>query len=99
MTTAGVSTADQCNVYTVAANWGAIPAAAAYNCVPNTGTVGLSSGYCPTTRKTALSGANGPPDYVGIYVEFDHKYLTGLFGTTKKITNTFIVRLEPQTLL
>ena len=99
MTTGGVQTADQCNVYTVAANWGAVPPSSAYNCVAYTGTTGLSSGYCPTTRKTALSGTNGPPDYVGIYVEFDHKYLTGLFGTTKKITNTFIVRLEPQSLL
>jgi Flp pilus assembly protein TadG len=99
MGSAGVSVADKCNVYTPTANWGVNPPSTSYNCVPYTGLVGLSSGYCPTTRKTALSGTNGPPDYVGIYIELDHKYLTGLFGTTKKVTNTFIVRLEPQSLL
>lgn len=85
----------QCNAYTVADDWasGALQEPN-YNCT----SPGWSSGWCPTSRKTALTGANSPPDYIGIYLSVNHKYATGLFGNTKLLTSTTITRIEPQTL-
>jgi hypothetical protein len=54
--------------------------------------------YCPTSRKIAQQGPNGPPDYVGVYVEMRHSYVTGMFGTATALTRTSVVRLEPRTL-
>jgi TadE-like protein len=54
--------------------------------------------WCPGNRKAALSGANGPPDYVGVYVEGVHKNLVGLFGKTFTFTNDTVIRIEPRTL-
>lgn len=61
---------------------------------------GYSAGWCPATRKTAETNAqgNGPPDSIGIYIELKHEYVTHLFGTTKWITSTTIAQLEPESL-
>jgi Flp pilus assembly protein TadG len=87
-----------CNVYTPTDDWGntdPVTYPPLYNCT----SPGWSSGYCPTTRKTAATYflGNGPPDFVGITITINHKYLTGLFGTTKTVTETAITQLEPQT--
>jgi Flp pilus assembly protein TadG len=55
--------------------------------------------WCPTTRKVALSGTNGPPDYVGVYVEAKQNSLTRMFGkTTYTFTSDTVIRIEPRTL-
>jgi len=54
--------------------------------------------WCPSTRKFALeAGPNGPPDYVGVYVEGVHKTLIGMFGKTFTFTNDTVIRIEPRT--
>ena len=57
--------------------------------------------WCPTTRKHAAKAdaGNGPPDFAGVYIEFDHKWFTGLFGDKFTITSTTVTRLEPSSLL
>ncbi len=54
--------------------------------------------WCPTTRKTALQGANGPPDYIGVYIAAVHKNLTGIFGNSFTFTTDTVIRIEPRTL-
>jgi hypothetical protein len=54
--------------------------------------------WCPTTRKYALSGTNGPPDYIGVYVEAVHKNLVGLFGSSFTFSNDTVIRIEPRAL-
>lgn len=81
-----------CNLYAPSRDWIATDPTL-YGCTPPND---RASGYCPSTRKVAVSGANGPPDYVGIYVEFNHLFLTRLFGTSKVMTDITIARLEPQ---
>jgi hypothetical protein len=42
------------------------------------------------------SGNSGAgPDYVGVYVRFDHQWMTGLFGSTKTVTDITVMRIEP----
>ena len=38
---------------------------------------------------------NGPPDSIGIYLKATHKMITGLFGSTKTLTDHTVFRLEP----
>ena len=52
--------------------------------------------WCPQTRKTALAGANGPPDYVGVWVRVNHPWVTGLFGRSLTFTDTTVMRMEPE---
>jgi Flp pilus assembly protein TadG len=55
--------------------------------------------WCPTTRKTALSSSssNGPPDYVGVYVESTQPSLTRMFGKTSyTFTSDTVIRIEPR---
>lgn len=49
--------------------------------------------WCPTTR--IASQATGT-DYVGIHIEYSHAWLTGLFGTSKDLTDNITFRVEPQ---
>ncbi len=45
----------------------------------------------------AQSAANGgPPDYIGVYLEFDRSMVTGFFGKEQTLTSTTIVRIEPR---
>lgn len=48
--------------------------------------------WCPTDRETSLSAGT---DYIGIYVETTHNFATGLFGNERILTETKIIRLEP----
>jgi hypothetical protein len=54
--------------------------------------------WCPTTRRTALGGPNGPPDFIGVYVEALHDDLTGIFGRSLVLRSDRIIRTEPRTL-
>ena len=55
----------------------------------------LSQGYCPTSRKVAFAAPGGPPDYIGVYIRYNHVMLTGLFEDDHMITETVITRVEP----
>lgn len=55
----------------------------------------LDLAWCPITRKTAVSGPNGPPDYVGIYIQGRHDNLSGLFGSGYDFKSDTVMRLEP----
>lgn len=84
----------QCNSYTVAdvalpytdaagaptGNWG---------CEPSS----RDLAWCPLDRETGVGGAG--PDYVGIHVEVVHHTLTGFFQASLNLSDTTVVRLEP----
>lgn len=61
-------------------------------------TTKIDSAWCPTVRKTALSGPGGPPDYIGVYVEALHQDLTGILGDRITLRSDSIFRMEPRTL-
>ncbi|MFN2607210.1 MAG: TadE/TadG family type IV pilus assembly protein [Acidimicrobiales bacterium] len=70
-----------------------------FGCVGPPGpTVKIDGSWCPTTRRTALSGVNGPPDYIGVYVEATHAGMTGIFGDHLVLRSDTIIRAEPRTL-
>jgi Flp pilus assembly protein TadG len=55
----------------------------------------LEPNWCPSTRVVIVTG---PPDYIGVYMQINHQWLTGLFGKTKSMSNTTVSQLEPQKL-
>ena len=55
--------------------------------------------WCPTDRKTAQFGVNGPPDYFGVYVVAHHQNLTGFFGKGYDFKADTVIRLEPRRLV
>jgi hypothetical protein len=57
----------------------------------------LDGPWCPTDRKVAETGTDGPPDYVGVYVKYTHDLVTGLFRGSSTITDFVVVRMEPRT--
>jgi hypothetical protein len=70
-----------------------------FGCVGPPGPVTkIDSFWCPTVRKTALGGANGPPDYIGVYVRASHRNLTGVLGLGLTFSTDTVLRLEPRTL-
>lgn len=50
--------------------------------------------WCPTLREVSFSGDR---DYIGVYVETTHEYLTGFFGSSVELESNTISRLEPET--
>jgi hypothetical protein len=90
------SVAGVCNRYTGA---DLAKASTEFGCVGPPGPVTkIDSFWCPTARKIALSGVNGPPDYIGVYVKATHRNLTGVLGTGLTFTSDTIMRIEPRTL-
>lgn len=79
-----------CNVYTAAA---LDLAESEFGC---RGDRNLDRFWCPTTRKTALTGTNGPPDYVGVWIQVKHIWVTGLFGPSLTFTDSTVMRMEPE---
>jgi hypothetical protein len=54
-------------------------------------------GWCPLVRIDAVSGnAGAGTDYVGIYTQAQHKYMTGFFQNQSTLTATKIIRIEPE---
>jgi hypothetical protein len=54
--------------------------------------------WCPTSRKVALSSNSGNgPDYLGVYIEMGHPYITGFFGRSVTLSASSITKLEPAT--
>lgn len=90
----GSSTAGaQCNVYTAS---DLDRQKSDFGCkTPST----LDSFWCPSTRKIAQSVASGgPPDYIGVWIEGTHPWVTGLWGDKITITDQVVLRMEPQLL-
>lgn len=82
-------TTNRCNGYAPSRDWVSTQPLD-YNCT----TPGYSLGWCPTTRKVTKTGVG--PDFLGVYLEFRHQYLTKLFGSSAVISDTTLTRLEPQ---
>jgi hypothetical protein len=54
-------------------------------------------GWCPLVRVDSISGnAGSGTDYVGIYVQAKHNYLTGFFQNQSTLSSTKIIRIEPE---
>jgi len=53
--------------------------------------------WCPTDRNSQVPSGAGDPeiDYVGVYVQANHQYLTGFFGSETKLSSDRVIRLEP----
>ncbi len=49
--------------------------------------------WCPTVRSDVQSAGL---DYVGVYIETEHDFLTSMFGSSKSLEDTVVMRLEPK---
>lgn len=82
------SVTGQCNVYDVAdfdrekGDWGC-----------QTGE-NLDIAWCPTTRKVTQSGTG--PEYVGVWIEVRHDWVTKMFGNHLILDDQSVIRLEPR---
>jgi hypothetical protein len=95
MTVGSLTYVDACNVYTATSlTWSS--ASSNFGC----GATASDRYWCPTNRKFAETNTqgNGPPDYVGIYIQIKHPYITGLFGSSITMSKTAIIKIEPQSL-
>ena len=93
--TATVGITNVCNVYDAADM--RLPKGS-FGCRPEQS---LDRFWCPA----ALNGqdgrevrASGPPDYVGVYVQTRHDFVTGLFGPGLNLEDELVMRIEPQDL-
>ena len=55
------------------------------------------TGGWPASDQEACGGLTDT-DYVGVYVEGHYDWATGLFGSTRKLSETTVMRLEPLSL-
>ncbi|MCD9622651.1 TadE family protein [Rhabdothermincola salaria] len=90
--TGGSSTAADCNVYLPATAFVAIQDGDVefFECVD---AGDPACGWDPTTRVDGPTVAD--IEYLGVYVEVRHDYLTGLFGSAFDIERASITRIEP----
>ncbi|MEZ5378754.1 MAG: pilus assembly protein [Acidimicrobiales bacterium] len=65
-----------------------------FGCHPATGSdpASVDISFCPSSRDPRLPD----PDFVGVYVAVNHKMITGFFGTNRTLTDTKVIRLEPE---
>jgi Flp pilus assembly protein TadG len=90
----GADTTNHCNVYVPSMDWASNAKSTDYACntvPPNTNN--LAAGFCPADREVKVSG---PPDVVGIYIEVQHPFLSRIFGSTKKLSDTQFAAIEPR---
>lgn len=50
--------------------------------------------WCPTKRNVSL--ASPGPDYIGVWMKVEHKWVTQMFGETLTLTDSSVIRLEPR---
>ena len=50
--------------------------------------------WCPTGRETSRAA---PPDWVGVWMQVRHPWVTGLFGPELTMTDHLVMRIEPRT--
>jgi Flp pilus assembly protein TadG len=77
-----------CNVYTPS-NFST--AETGFGC----GTTEPDRFWCPNTRVNALGGTG--PDFVGVWMKMQHKWVTKMFGTAQTLTDQSVIRIEPAT--
>jgi hypothetical protein len=86
-----------CNVYTTDDfGWDVSD----FDCDPTTTPGPNDDNWCPQDRKdwTANTEAGYPysgTDYIGVYVDIEYDYITGIFGDSLSIDDQMIVRIEP----
>jgi Flp pilus assembly protein TadG len=79
----------KCNLYTSTA---LSAPASSFGC----GGGSLDATWCPIGREVSQASVNGP-DYLGVYVQVQHDYVTAMFGTSGLTLKTrAVTRLEPQ---
>ncbi len=49
--------------------------------------------WCPTSRIVSRTAG---PNYVGVWVKIEHRWVTGMFGDTTELTDQSVIRLEPR---
>jgi len=76
-----------CNVYT-----GNDVATLATGSFINSCLSGPDHFWCPSSR---LNTQAGPPDYVGVYIKINHQYVTKILGTSRTLSDSSIMRVEP----
>ncbi len=55
--------------------------------------------WCPTDRNVGQSSNDGRgPDFVGVYMKVEHQWVTKVFGSSKRITDLSVIRMEPRDL-
>lgn len=89
------SVVGSCNRYTGADLAGSLalpPESTQFGCGP----AAQDRFWCPNDRKRDLQGPKSPPDHVGVWIEVEHRYLTGIFGRTFTITDQVVMRMEPK---
>lgn len=50
--------------------------------------------WCPEDRKVTQTGTG--PEYVGVWMRVDHKWVTKIFGNARTIEDHSVVRIEPR---
>ena len=50
--------------------------------------------WCPVDRETSVAAG---VEYVGLHIQTRHEFITGFFGGQRTLSETTIIRLEPQT--
>ena len=48
--------------------------------------------WCPGDRDSSIETA----DYVGVFIETEHQYITGFFGENQRLSETTVIRIEPE---
>ena len=54
--------------------------------------------YCSTLRQVTLQPVATGPDYLGVYINVSHPWVTGLFGSQITMSDEAVTKLEPQRL-
>lgn len=49
--------------------------------------------WCPADREVSRAG---PPDWVGVWIQIQHPWVTGLFGSDLTMTDNMVMRIEPR---
>lgn len=57
--------------------------------------------WCPSDRKYAAQNdnGNGPPDWIGVYIEADFDLVTGVFGEQIRFEDTKVTRIEARSIV
>lgn len=82
---AGIAVVNECNVYEIA------DLLEPHRFGDCSDTTTLDYYYCPSDRDVTVDAG-----YVGVWIEFEHRYVTGLFGDNVTLTDQTIIRLEPK---
>lgn len=81
----GIAVVDVCNVYTPN-NWADTQR---FGCNDSND---LDKFWCPADRRVQL----GNVGYIGVWIEFEHPFVTGFFGNDITLTDQTIMRIEPK---